>query len=157
MSNRPKPTNLRILEGNPGKRPLNLNEPKPRLPKRTPSPPAILGAAGKREWRRVAKELVPLGLLTEIDVSGFTAYCFAYQHWYDSERLLAQEGYVVTTPNGFPVQSPYVGIANKAMQQMRAFMVEFGMTPASRSRIGVEPISSKAEDELEAWLFRDYQ
>lgn len=26
---KPKPTNLKILEGNPGKRPLNLKEPKP--------------------------------------------------------------------------------------------------------------------------------
>lgn len=26
---KPKPTAIKILEGNPGKRPLNLNEPKP--------------------------------------------------------------------------------------------------------------------------------
>ena len=35
----PKPTNLRVLEGNPGTRPLDVNEPKPRIRKRAPAPP----------------------------------------------------------------------------------------------------------------------
>jgi phage terminase small subunit len=31
-----------------------------------------------------------------------------------------------------------LSIANKAIEQMKAFLIEFGMTPSSRSRIGVK-------------------
>jgi phage terminase small subunit len=51
----PKPTALKVLEGNPGKRPLNQNEPKPE--KKAPNCPSWLLPDAKKEWRRLSKEL----------------------------------------------------------------------------------------------------
>jgi hypothetical protein len=67
------PTNLVLLRGNPGKRALNKEEPKPRPV--LPEPPGHLDTGAKREWRRVAPELHQLGLLTVLDVDAlpFTA------------------------------------------------------------------------------------
>jgi phage terminase small subunit len=46
---------------------------------------------------------------------------------------------VIKTPkSGYPIPNPYVGIANTALEQMRRWAVEFGMTPSARSRIHVE-------------------
>ena len=61
---KPKPTAVKVLEGNPGKRSLNTGEPKPE--KKAPRCPAWLEDEAKKEWRRMAKQLEHLGILTEI-------------------------------------------------------------------------------------------
>ena len=147
---RPKPTHLRVLEGNPGHRRINKDEPKPTPRVRVPAPPKHLGKEGRAEWRRVGKDLVALGLLTSIDRPALAAYCQAWQRWVGAEEQIEQEGTTQTSPNGYLMQSAYVGIANRAMDQMRKFLIEFGMTPAARSRITVTPPSNDSTGE---WLF----
>ena len=41
----------------------------------------------------------------------------------------------VKSPNGYPVPSPYIAIANRKAEIMLRIAAEFGFTPASRSRI----------------------
>ena len=132
-----KPTNLKVLTGNPGKRALNKNEPKPKMA--TIKPPPGLSKLAKKHWRQVAAHLVACGLLTEADKPAFSLYCEAYAKWADANEMIATHGTVVKSPNGFPVQSPYLAIANRAHDQMVKLLVEFGMTPSSRSGISVEP------------------
>ena len=64
---KPKPTAIKELEGNPGKRELNQNEPKPE--KKAPRCPTWLEAEAKKEWKRLAKQLEQLGILTEVDMA----------------------------------------------------------------------------------------
>ena len=47
---KPLPTVLKVLSGNPGKYPINEDEPDPEV--RLPRPLAHLSAAALREWRR---------------------------------------------------------------------------------------------------------
>ena len=55
----PKPTALKKLEGNPGKRPLNELEPMPRVSMlRCPN---WLEPEAKKEWRRLAPVLIDAG------------------------------------------------------------------------------------------------
>ena len=49
------------------------------------------------------------------------------------------------------MKSPYLTVADQAMESMRKFLVEFGLTPSSRSRIRVETKKS-AEDEFDAFV-----
>jgi P27 family predicted phage terminase small subunit len=76
---KPKPTNLKILQGNPGKRKIPENEPKPA--KTMPKCPPHLDKIAKKEWRRFSTVLERLGLITEIDGSAFAAYCDQYSRW----------------------------------------------------------------------------
>jgi hypothetical protein len=46
---------------------------------------------------------------------------------------------MVKSPSGFPMQSPYVAVANKQAELMIRIAAEFGFTPSSRSRIAVPP------------------
>ena len=135
--NAPKPTALKRLEGNPGKRPLNRHEPQPRVD--SVYCPRWLSQDAKREWRRVAPELTRLGLLTLVDRAALAAYCEAYAEWLLACRALTEGGYTFTTDKGYVVPHPMVGIKQKALDRMRAFMTEFGMTPSSRSRIVLPP------------------
>lgn len=146
---KPKPTHLKLLEGNPGKRPLPKNEPKPRPV--TPPCPKWLDTEAKREWRRVSKELERLGLLTIVDRAALAGYCQAYARWKQAEEILDVEGLTFTTPNGYVQQRPEVAIAQKSLQLMRAFGTEFGLTPSSRGRISA-PGGEGAEDEMDRLL-----
>ena len=58
---RPLPTNWKVLRGNPGKRPLNKNEPKPAIPNEPPAAPPFLSGYALEEWRRISVEAYRLG------------------------------------------------------------------------------------------------
>ena len=134
---RPEPTTLRLLRGNPSKRPLNAHEPRPRI--EIPTCPSHLSAEAKREWRRSSKLLAEMGLLARIDRAALAVFCEAWARWVDAERALQQYGVIVKSPNGFPMQSPYLAVANKAMEQLRQLLGEFGMSPAARTRVHAQP------------------
>jgi len=133
MGRRPTPTKLKELAGNPGKRPLNRAEPKPR--RKRPRMPDHLSQPAQREWKRVTRELDGMGLLASADADAIAMYCDVYARWVEAVAKLNEEGMIVHTENGFPIQSPYLGIANRCMAQLQKLLIEFGMTPAARSRI----------------------
>lgn len=130
---RPKPTRLKVLTGNPGKRPLNINEPHPQP--NVPECPAELGAAARKEWDRLARELATLNILTALDRAALAVYCNAYGIWAEATEAIQKYGTMVKSPTGYPIQSPYVSIANRQAEIMMRIASEFGFTPASRSRI----------------------
>jgi P27 family predicted phage terminase small subunit len=137
---RPKPTHLKIIEGNPGKRRLNQREPQPTRGE-MPDPPDFLNEHGKLEWVRLAPELYRLGLLTSVDLNPLAAYCQAFGRWLQAERALAEmkdrpaNGLVIKTTSGNAIQNPLVGTANKAARDMMRYASEFGLTPAARARL----------------------
>jgi P27 family predicted phage terminase small subunit len=130
---RPKPTRLKVLTGNPGKRPLNDAEPQPEVV--IPECPLELSPVAKREWDRLAAELVKLKLLTNLDRAALAAYCGAYALWAEATEAIQKYGTMVKSPSGYPIQSPYVSIANRQAEIMMRYASEFGFTPASRGRI----------------------
>ena len=99
-----------------------------------PAPDWIDDTATK-EWQRLAPLLVRAGVLTEMDLDALTAYCVAWCTWKDATQKIRAFGMVIKTKTGYPIQSPYIPIANTAMTTMKGLMTEFGMTPSSRNRV----------------------
>ena len=132
---KPKPTRLKVIAGNPGKRPLNRNEPKPMTT--TPDCPPELSPAAQQEWKRLVSELSALNMLTNLDRVALATYCEAYALWVEAISAIRKYGTMVKSPSGYPMQSPYLAIANKQAEMMMRIASEFGLTPASRSRISV--------------------
>lgn len=147
---KPKPTVLKLIEGNPGKRPLNCGEPAP--PVGLPDCPEFLDAEARAEWKRVGPLLEGMGLVTLVDRAALAAYCVAYSRWVHAEAQVARFGTIVKSPEkGFPMKSPYLTVADQALESMRKFMVEFGLTPSSRSRIRVFD-GGPVADEFDAFV-----
>lgn len=151
----PKPTALKELEGNPGKRALNKNEPKP---SGIPTCPSSLDATAKREWTRISRELIAIGLLTSVDRAMLAAYCDAWSRWSQAtnelQALRVAKGksvLVVGTKTGYPMQNPLIGIINTAADQMRKFGSELGLSPSSRTRLAVES-AHEPKDPFEAFM-----
>lgn len=110
----PTPTALKVLRGNPGRRPLNVDEPKPPIPDQVPPCPAWLGPEGRAFWRQQAPIHHQLGTLTAVDIPAFTALAATWDGWRkdaDSDTLRC-----------------WIKLCN-----------DFGMTPAARTRIRAHP------------------
>ena len=89
----------------------------------------------RREWDRLVGELASLRLLTNLDRAALAAYCGSYALWAESMEAIQKYGTMIKSPSGYPVQSPYVAIANRQTEIMMRIASEFGFTPVSRSRI----------------------
>ena len=113
---KPKPTAIKELEGNPGKRPLNDAEPKPE--RKAPPCPKWLEPEAKKEWRRLSKQLEQIGVLTEVDQAAFASYCQAYARWKEAEEFMTQHGTIVKTKSGYWQTVPQVSIAQTYLKIM---------------------------------------
>jgi P27 family predicted phage terminase small subunit len=156
---RPKSQILKLVTGNPGRRPL-----KPGLaidpPSTLPDPPDFLSDDAQKEWRRVVPALVALRLFSTLDVAALAAYCTACGTWRQAMaalRAMAEtdakyHGLVVETKHGNLIQNPLLGIANKAAADMVKFGSEFGLSPTARARLSPSGIETRPEDEGEKYF-----
>ena len=131
---------------------LNAGEPKPE--KKAPRCPAWLEAEAKKEWKRMAKQMERLGILTEIDMAAFAGYCQAYARWKEAEEYISEHGAIMETPSGYCQQVPQVSIAQTYLKIMNRFCEQFGLTPSSRSRIVADAGEDKESDTMELLLFK---
>lgn len=127
----PAPTRIKILKGVKDKRRINFNEPQPKL--EPPTCPRWLDNYAKTEWKRISPELAEIGVFTRIDRAALAGYCQAFSRWRKAET------------EGTEAQ------AINRLNQLRLLLIEFGMTPASRSRIQVLK-SSQGGDPLDKIL-----
>ena len=137
---RPKPTKLRVIEGNLGKRTFNQAEPELRVA--SADVPDGMSTGGAKEWNRIAGELCDLGLLTEVSRSVFRLYCEAIAEHDAASIFLRENGltYVVRDKDGevrSVGQFPQVAIARNAAERARKLAIEFGLTPAAASKVRV--------------------
>src|SRR4029453_1002250 len=117
-----------------------------------PGPPAWLDGEALAEWGRITVDLAAMGLLSTADRPALAAYCTAWSRWVEAEAQVRKFGTIVKSPEkGFPMKSPYLTIADQALETMRKLMVEFGLTPSSRSRIKVSD-GGEAADEFDRFL-----
>jgi|PlaIllAssembly_1097288.scaffolds.fasta_scaffold350035_2 P27 family predicted phage terminase small subunit len=144
---KPKPTTIKLVTGNPGHRPTPPDEPKPEA--RIPKCPTHLDAEAKREWRRMARELEHLGILTTIDRAVFASYCQAWSTWRQALKTVQKVGMVVrskervteatdgtiTRTGGVPMVNPLYKLVDAENAKMMKALTEMGMSPSSRSRV----------------------
>ena len=141
----PKPNAIKRLNGS---RHVNNNEPE--APSGAPVCPEHLSETARQHWHRMAAILGEMKILTRADGDALASYCTAYARWVEAEKSINREGTVVYSPKGYPIQNPFLAVANKAMEQMEKIGGRFGLTPSDRARLHVAP--DKGEDEMETFL-----
>jgi P27 family predicted phage terminase small subunit len=145
----PKPTRLKILSGNPGKRPLNAAEPQPA--RGVPPCPAWLDDYAKEKWGELAELLHGLGVLTLADGETLTVLCNAWSELRHANDLLASEGRTQESTRGGSKPHPAVMMQRTAWRTIREYSTLFGLDPSSRSRLSVPPVDDEA-DAIDAFL-----
>lgn len=151
---KPKPTQLKVIQGNPGKRRLNANEPGVRAA--LLHAPDWFGAEQVDLWR-YAIHHAPNGVLGTIDRETLAVWCVAcclhrraveLQAKIDNGSSLPM---MMRTQQGNVIQSPYLAVINRQAQIMLKAAAELGFTPSSRSRLSA-PKTTDEEDEFEGLL-----
>jgi P27 family predicted phage terminase small subunit len=135
MSRRPTPTALRIIQGNPGKRPMPKHEPKPEVVTDWATPVELAGDdAASAEWDRLAGLLKHARVVTMADKTALIALC---QQWslYIRATDAMRKALIVKDARGNFRVSPAQKIAKDALHAMKGLWVEFGLTPASRAKV----------------------
>lgn len=145
MPPRHKPAELRLLEGNPGKR--ALPPPLPESP--APTRPEWLPPEAKREWTRMARAVAPLGMLRLTDRAMLAAYCEAWADFVAVCRELASRPlgsrYVTVTEKGNRMVEPLVTARKSAFERLKIAAREFGLTPSAR--VSIAPGGPKPNDD----------
>lgn len=143
-----KPTALKKLRGNPGKRKINKREPKPMAG--APELPAHLSTLAKKAWRRLVPILLAMNVLTIADGDALAGYCTAIEQWILASAAITKYGILVaeldeTTGTASLKTNPAVRVRSDALRHMRSFESEFGLTPASRSKLQVHADNDKPD------------
>jgi phage terminase small subunit len=120
-----KPTALKLLAGNPGRRPLNKLEPKPAVGAAMPEYLLQIPAA-VAHWQRVAPVLTELGVLTTVDGDAFARLC---RMWAE-DQADAAAGLEVDT---------------KLAAALVVLEGRFGLTPSDRGKIKAAPPKPKSK------------
>lgn len=162
----PLPANVHMLRGNASKKPIAdlVDGLQPEV--EIPGCPRHLLPEARKEWRRITPELERYGLISKLDRTALALYCQAYARWVWAEEEMARQqalaaekraeaeakgetytggdGMTVMTPSGHVTYSPHWVIGNKAQQQVKDFLAQFGLSPSSRS--AVAPSSVRQRD-----------
>lgn len=130
----PKPTALRLVQGNPGKRKINKKEPAPDALSEVPDPPEWFGAIAIAAWQQVTPWLVEAKILTVTDLHNLEAFCMAYQRWREAQDDITKNGIIVMGAKQ-EIKNPACTVANETLRQMATFGSALGLDPAARARL----------------------
>lgn len=130
---KPKPTYLKLVKGE--RRPSRLNVHEPTAPPATAEPPDGLTGHALAKWSELAPQLIEAGVLTELDRDCLLAYCLAFSTVIEAQRVLDRSGVVIKGYRNSPVTNPYLRARNQALEMMRRFAEQLGLSPSSRGRI----------------------
>ncbi len=141
---KPKPTALKLLTGNPGGRPLNKREPKPKSGS-APCPPWLCKEA-KAKWKHLQGILRDMGLLTVADYDAMVTYCQAWAMFREASEAVGETGTTFMTPKGYIAKHPGVTIINETTATMHKIGCQFGLTPSARTRLTTDKPVDDADD-----------
>lgn len=151
-----KPSELKLMNGNPGKRPIRDNEPRPKSI--IPKMPKDIDRDAAKTWKRLAPALHKLGLLTELDGDALAHLCqirsrvmVIHQAIKDNQAIKGNQGIknndllldteISTDSEGREHRrvrvSLYTKLEKQYYQLFRLYASDFGLTPRGRAGLAV--------------------
>ncbi len=143
MKGRPvKPNVIKELHGTIKKSRVVHNEVQPTIEIGLTAP-ADLNEWGAKYWTDIMSEYGKIGLVTKVDVGALHSVCYWFGLMNEAADIVSAKGLEVevekVTPKGesytVTETNPMIAVADKAFKNYIAMCREFGLTPASRTRI----------------------
>jgi len=134
---------VKIAEGNPGKRPL----PEPVTPsplREAPEPPDHLNEDGQRFWNEAIPSLHSLGLLDKVDGPALEMAAVAYQRFHEARRVINRQGVTARGSVNQIVEHPLLATERKAQATFLRFAEQYGLTSAARARLGIAMLQGES-------------
>jgi P27 family predicted phage terminase small subunit len=143
-----KSINLKLLEGNPGKRKI---EKQPKLEIKNLKCPIWLNKEAKKEWKRVFTLLEKLELISDIDMTIFAMYCQNYARWKQAETELNDENLKVMGRTGYIV-NPLVKISQTYQTRLKISIEKLGLSPSDRANLDIAMNDDNENDGIAKYL-----
>lgn len=131
----PKPTAVRKAQGTLGRGASARNKREAKPTTKLPAPPPQLSDDAREVWQRLGEQLLENGLMTSLDEPAFAALCDGYAAFLRLTEQARTLGGDIVKVNGQLVPNPARARADKEFEKVRKLLAEFGMSPASRSRV----------------------
>jgi P27 family predicted phage terminase small subunit len=143
---KPTSTDLKILRGNPGRRPLNSAEPK--YLAASPAKPTWLDEFASEEWDRLVKVMSEARLLTVADYGVLLSTCLAYAEMKRNTLALQQfksDVYYTRNKRGDRTAKPRPEAirSEAARRQYVSFLCELGQSPVSKTKVKAIPANTE--------------
>ena len=141
-----KPTHLRAIEGNPSHaRPINHDEPMPEKGHK-PAPDYFTERAVKW-YNELIADLEKIGVMTKVDSRAAEMLIVAYEEYRLLSEQIEKEGFTYwaqsATGGELLKGNPAVNQRSNAWNRIRGMLQEFGLTPASRSKVAATKVDEE--------------
>ncbi|MGY6410779.1 MAG: phage terminase small subunit P27 family [Alkalilacustris sp.] len=142
------PEHLKVVRGTD--RPDRRNDAAPAPVSARPPMPSTLTETAQANWDRFCGVLEAMGVLTVADEFALEQLVEAYADWRQSHEIIAAEGTHYESESvkgGLMVRAhPAVGMRSDAARRFQSLLSEFGLTPASRSRVSAAEKGDQVDD-----------
>lgn len=135
---RAKPIEQKLLAGNPGRRPLNTDEPRFTPLKGVEVPEWIKNSnlfLAEIMWNLSVEELCKQNLLCITDLSVLERWCVAYEFWRRAVDEINRDGLTLKTEKGSVIKNPAVTAKKEQESEMTTTGSLLGFDPTSRQRL----------------------
>ncbi len=136
----PKPTVLRLVEGDPGKLGFRADEAIPPAGPMPEPPPEVMDDDARREWMSVSSMLSAAGITRPLDAATVVMWCATYSRWKKAAEFVKTNGTIYSIKNRKGVvvavkEFPQAAEFRKLQALLIRIGAELGMTPAARTRV----------------------
>lgn len=135
---RPLPTALKQLKGTHQSCRDADNSPAANVPHYIPSPPEYLNYRAAEVFRQLAVSMIDMKILNVEDVPMLSLLASRLAEVEEHTATIESEGYVYLSDKGLWKGRPEVGMRNEAMRHAQSLLIEFGLSPAARSRVSAQ-------------------
>lgn len=117
-----------------------------------------LDRIARAEWARITRAFAASGRLCELDHGLLALYCSAFSRWKRAEAELLTDGDVLTVEvrdthgnvtHSKPMVNPLSKVLESAARQVHRYGESLGLSPASRTKQGVEAEAQTKEQRLQ--------
>ena len=130
------PTALKLLKGTHQSCRDAADAPPPNLPRHIPAPPEYLNFRAAEIFRQLAFHLTGMKILNVEDVPMLGLLASRLQEVEEHTDTIESEGYTYLHPkSGMWKARPEVAMRNESMRHAQSLLIEFGLSPAARSRV----------------------
>jgi P27 family predicted phage terminase small subunit len=119
-------------------RPDRANAKRPVSTAPLPRVPSHLSKNAKKEWKRLAKELASIGVLTSLDSTMLERHCEALAEWRELTAQIQSSGWLIRDHNGMVRKNPLVLVRRGVADELHRTSLELGLAPISREKLTVE-------------------
>lgn len=130
----PKPTALKVIAGTDQPCRMRDDEPKPKADRIRK--PTGMSRKAHKYWNKIEPMLMDCRVLTNIDTVALAMLCTSIAEMFELQKQLDDTGMLIKGRGGIPVISPLFRALRAKQADVHKMLVEFGMTPSSRTRVG---------------------